>query len=312
MSRLIDLTNQKFGKLTVLERDYETKKKGTYWKCQCDCGNIVSVLSQHLRSGHTKSCGCLKEENLIGQRFHKVVVLKKDEEKSGQNNGLYWICQCDCGNIFSTQGRELRSGHTKSCGCLKKEKAIETHTKNLLGHKFEKLLVIDYDNNKDKSGAYWICQCDCGTIKSVRGSNLLQGRTQSCGCLKSTGELKIKEILNSLSIEFEYQKRYSDLYGDASQLSFDFYLPLYNTLIEFQGIQHYEPRIHYGGEENYERQKRYDELKREYCKKNNIHLIEIPYYEYQKIDEDYITKLIGGDHYFEQTLESGRKDYYTQ
>lgn len=54
-----DLTGQRFGKLTVL--NLEKKEKGiTIWKCQCDCGNITHVTLGHLRSGDTKSCGCLR------------------------------------------------------------------------------------------------------------------------------------------------------------------------------------------------------------------------------------------------------------
>lgn len=58
--KLIDLTNQKYNKLTVLERVYpeDKSKKHTYWKCKCDCGNYTITSSNHLKTGHTKSCGC--------------------------------------------------------------------------------------------------------------------------------------------------------------------------------------------------------------------------------------------------------------
>lgn len=66
-STLIDLVGQKFGELTVLERDFqeEEKRKQTskkvhpIWKCQCSCGNITSVFGSHLKSGNIKSCGCI-------------------------------------------------------------------------------------------------------------------------------------------------------------------------------------------------------------------------------------------------------------
>lgn len=62
MGSFIDLTNKKFGKLLVLEKLY---KKGNewYWKCQCDCGNFCEVRGVSLRTGKTKSCGCLKKES---------------------------------------------------------------------------------------------------------------------------------------------------------------------------------------------------------------------------------------------------------
>ena len=58
--KLIDLTGQKFGKLTVLNRDINTQKTGTYWFCKCDCGNIVSLRKDVLtrKNKPQKSCGC--------------------------------------------------------------------------------------------------------------------------------------------------------------------------------------------------------------------------------------------------------------
>lgn len=57
MSKLIDLTGQRLGKLTVLQRAKEASAKRTYWLCKCDCGNETLVEGGNLRSGHTKSCG---------------------------------------------------------------------------------------------------------------------------------------------------------------------------------------------------------------------------------------------------------------
>ena len=62
MPRLKDLTGQKFNRLLVLHRDEQTNRKGVYWICQCDCGNLKIVSSSHLISGHTKSCGCYQSE----------------------------------------------------------------------------------------------------------------------------------------------------------------------------------------------------------------------------------------------------------
>lgn len=61
MARFIDLTGQKFGKLTVIARA-ENKGRCATWRCKCECGNECVVLSYHLRDGHTKSCGCLRRK----------------------------------------------------------------------------------------------------------------------------------------------------------------------------------------------------------------------------------------------------------
>lgn len=130
MSKLIDLTGNKYGRLTVLHKDVNRKtNSGSYWICQCDCGKIKSVKSSSLRRGEIESCGCLRNEkvyvaneyrrdHLEGQRFGKLTVLKKDETKP--KGVVYWICLCDCGNLVSVRGANLKCktvNRTVSCGC---------------------------------------------------------------------------------------------------------------------------------------------------------------------------------------------------
>ena len=64
MGKFIDLTGQKFGRLTVIKR-VENKGKETCWLCKCDCGNEIIVQSNNLKSGNSKSCGCLNKEHLL-------------------------------------------------------------------------------------------------------------------------------------------------------------------------------------------------------------------------------------------------------
>lgn len=83
----------------------------------------------------------------------------------------------------------------------------------------------------------WLCKCDCGNITKVLINNLLSKATQSCGCLKtSIGELNIETLLRENNIEYIKEKTFEDL----GKLRFDFYLPTYQRLIEFDGIQHYK------------------------------------------------------------------------
>ena len=64
-----DLTNQKFNRLTVLQRD-KNKWNRVMWKCRCDCGNIIFVNTYALKSGSAKSCGCYKSE-ILGNTMRK-------------------------------------------------------------------------------------------------------------------------------------------------------------------------------------------------------------------------------------------------
>ena len=66
MNKSIDLTGQYFGRLTVIERVFPNSiSRNARWSCSCSCGNTITVLSGNLKSGHTKSCGCLTRESVI-------------------------------------------------------------------------------------------------------------------------------------------------------------------------------------------------------------------------------------------------------
>lgn len=141
MARGKDLTGQRFGKLLVLSKAESLKDKSgatrAMWKCECDCGNEVTVRAELLTKGKTKSCGCLKHEctpkdNLIGKTFGRLTVI----ELLGRNSisKIVWLCKCECGNEIFVVGSELKNGHTKSCGCLRKAVTKERKTIHGLSH----------------------------------------------------------------------------------------------------------------------------------------------------------------------------------
>lgn len=141
----IDMTSyigKHFGRLTVLERDLTKPighKKSSYWICQCECGNIVSVSATSFRSG-TASCGCLRKEqnfarftlNLTNKRFGHLVALERTEEK--RHGSYVWRCLCDCGNTAFVDASTLNTGKQISCGCKNRSQGEE---------KIEKLLVSE-------------------------------------------------------------------------------------------------------------------------------------------------------------------------
>lgn len=122
MSKFIDLTGQKFGKLTVIEKA-ENKGGRTAWRCACECGNETIVSSTGLKGGNTKSCGCLRKDKVVditGMRFGKLVALQQipdTQNNQRKNRAKRWLFQCDCGNKTIASGSMVRQGHTKSCGC---------------------------------------------------------------------------------------------------------------------------------------------------------------------------------------------------
>lgn len=114
-------------------------------------------------------------------------------------------------------------------------------------------------------------------------SNHLNGKGCS-KCSQSVGERKIEIFLLEQKIEFESQKKFDDCIR-KSKLSFDFYLPSKNLIIEFDGLQHYKPLGFMGGYQKLKYTKECDKIKDEYCKKNNIRLLRISYKEVNRIDE---------------------------
>lgn len=298
-----DLTGQRFGRLTVIERDFNYQiehnitSKETYWKCLCDCGEQKSIARSSLTSNRTKSCGCLKKDknkelrtqwldDLTGKRFGKLIVLEQDLEYSIEHNlttrAAYWKCLCDCGNQITIQGTSLKRGATQSCGCISLKK-------DLIGQQFGELTVIAEaparDNDKH---AFWKCKCSCGRESEVASSALVGGRIQSCGCAKSIGEQNIIKCLQENNINFETQKTFTDLLNPTTNynLRFDFYLPDHCRLIEFNGEQHYKSVSYWGGEEKFQLRQQLDEIKNQYALSNKIDLIRIPYWGKNNITLD--------------------------
>ncbi len=122
-----DLTGERFGKLTVIGPAEKEGSKRSYWRCKCDCGNETLAEYSSLINGHTKSCGCArgrKSEDISGMRFGRLVAIRPAPDEI-QISKQMWECQCDCGNICLRTKRNLKSGKTKSCGCLRKDRRRE-------------------------------------------------------------------------------------------------------------------------------------------------------------------------------------------
>lgn len=137
---MIDLTGQKFGRLTVIRKAHRKIDHHVAWVCQCVCGNKTETTTRNLQSGRAKSCGCLRRENssklrrvnLLGKRFGRLLVIEEEPSKVGDHI-VFWKCQCDCGNIVLHNTGTLTSGNTQSCGCLRKDnlkKLIDNNAKD--------------------------------------------------------------------------------------------------------------------------------------------------------------------------------------
>lgn len=250
---------------------------------------------------------CMRQfKNLIGKKFGKLTVVERTDDyisPKGERK-VRWVCVCDCGNIATVTSKHLLSGNTKSCGCLSKKISSEKMLKDMTGKRIGHLTVIkrveDYIALNGHHKTQWLCQCDCGNTIVMRGSSLRRRGTHSCGCLTSKSESIICDYCLNNNIIFEIHKKFENLVGVKNgKLSYDFYLPQYNLLIECQGEQHYRPIEYFGGEKQFVIQREHDKRKRNYVENNNYELLEIPYWEYDNVENILNEKL-------EEVRQNGR------
>ena len=134
-----------------------------------------------------------KPEDLTGQVFGKLIVVKREDNINGRTS---WLCECSCGNKKIIQTRYLKTGKVQSCGCLKYDGGFHN---DYTGLRFGKLTVLAPTEKRDKNGSlYLLCQCDCGKTVEIPQSGLVSGNNTSCGC---AWEENKKNIHSRLSVE---------------------------------------------------------------------------------------------------------------
>lgn len=113
-------------------------------------------------------------KDLTGLRQGRLTVL------SCSGDGR-WKVRCDCGIVFETSGQSLRQG-IQSCGCLHRENVSARLTKDEAGKRYGRLAVLRRFSRPGVGGLVkWLCLCDCGRERVVRGSDLRSGLIRDCG-----------------------------------------------------------------------------------------------------------------------------------
>ena len=129
-------------------------------------------------------------ESIIGQKFHRLVVLKDDGTRSAKGE-IKWLCQCDCGNLYHALGNRLKRGLTKSCGCLNNEKR-RARFNDLTGTETDNFNIIRRSHSENQR-VYWNCICKhCGNELILSNSDI--HHYTSCGCLRGAS----KEFMDSI------------------------------------------------------------------------------------------------------------------
>ncbi len=173
-----NLTVMTFGLLSVVSR-VDDKRRRTYWLCKCACGTEKVIRGEHLVKGRSKSCGCARERfkrakaekqySLVNQRFGRLWVLWRTDKGSRRSRSMMWECRCDCGKTTIVSATSLRSGRTKSCGCLQLEAACLEPGQS--GFNF---LLTRYKRTAEQRGLVW-------DLTEDQFRELLLGNCHYCG-----------------------------------------------------------------------------------------------------------------------------------
>lgn len=281
--------------------DYETNYKTVSIVCPKH-GPFQKSPQNHLKGQGCPTC--TQETNYRGssQRLSKDEFLKRAKEIHGEkfdysqvdykNNSEPVIIICPNHGPFE----QIPHLHMKGVGCPKcagKNKSTEEfikQSKEIQGDKYD-YSEVDYKGARTKVKI--ICPKH-GEFLQTPNQHL---RGTGCpSCNESKGEKLINNLLIKHKIELIRQKRFIDCTNQPAKgiqcvtLPFDFYLPNSNTIIEYDGQQHYVP---VWGEERFKKLQRLDKIRNKYCKKNGIKLIRIPYTMKKEEIEPYILKELG-------------------
>jgi len=271
------------------------------WKClKVDCKEIFEMNWNHVLQGRGCSycagrkislSNCLATKNSeLAKEWHptKNGDLTPYDVTCGDNQKVWWICD---------KGHEWRVAiaNRLNTNCPYCSGRYASKENNLLVLNPE--LCKDWDYNKNNKQpeeyclnggqkVYWKCS-ECGWEWKASINNRSNGR--GCPqCNESKGEKRInKWLVNINNLFYISQKEFEGLLGLGNgSLSYDFYLPNHNLLIEYQGRQHekYIPGFH-KSKKDFEKQLEHDRRKREYAKNNKIELLEIWYWDFDKIEE---------------------------
>lgn len=298
------LTKNEFIKKAILvhgnKYDYsKVKYKNRTTKIEIYCKNCKIYFWQ-TPNGHLRGCGC-KRCGYIKHSLNSTITKEEFLERAKQLHGdkyeyfeLKDLTSKKKIKIYCKKCKlyfyQLVAGHLRGCGCTKCGNLNKGKTKLLSLKDFiEKANEIHKDRYDYTESEYKNCRTNlkikckkCNNYFFQTPSNHLSGK--GCPyCMQSKGELYIQDWLNKKGISFIIQKRFKEC-KDQNILPFDFYLPDYNLCIEFQGQQHYDPKLfidRYKSKEKglyaYKKQKYHDTLKEIFCKNRKIRLLKIKY-----------------------------------
>jgi predicted Zn-ribbon and HTH transcriptional regulator len=258
-----------------------------------DCGKVIKIYPKTLLTG-SQCYYCYGNDRLgLVELYKRVHQINKDLILI---NGYsvrrkVKVRYLSCGHIRVNTIRDIdRRPYCPICvKAMDRRKRALGFARNIGMYGFVSLRSIYTNMTHDVT-----VQCNrCGYTWDTNPGPLAVGH--GCPkCSSSRGEAMIAKILDKHHIAYEYPKKFEDLRAKRL-LHYDFYLPEYNVLIEYQGKQHYESVNYFGGDYTFKKQQKHDEMKRKYAKEHGYHLLEISYkYDTLKSIERKINNYLGG------------------
>ncbi|MBM6686589.1 hypothetical protein H9X90_04945 [Faecalicatena contorta] len=243
------------------------------------CKNCAARKRSELTLKKRAEKAFLELQQICNKNGYKL--LTQQNEYTGNTMKIKYICRKH-GEQQSTLV-DLKSGHgCPLCG-YEKVSQIKTHTPDDVEEMINSINGNKLLNKEDYDGCQTNnlkIQCSCGNIFVTNLNSYITSNVNRCpSCVHSTssGELLVKKILDKHNINYVEKKTFINCV-DRQKLPFDFYLPDYNCIIEFDGPQHSEPIF---GQEKFKYTKNHDFIKTQYCFRNYIILLRIPYYKSQ-------------------------------
>lgn len=276
----------------VLSPKEDYKNLETVLNTKCPNGHNWSVSFHNYKAGYRCPI-CKKEE----KERHELKDIENILETSGytildfeRSDSFFtesiFTIRCENGHISKKAIKSVRANKLACLECIgKKKKTLEEAIELFNSYGYEVVSHNGYENSQSR----FILSCKEGHKFETTYSNFKRGDRLCPICKQdesssiSKGEKEIIRVLEKLNIDYLFQYTREDC-KLKSQLPFDFYLPKLNAIIEYDGIQHYEPVKYFGGMNKFISQKITDTIKNRYCKDNGIHLIRIPYWEFDNIE----------------------------
>lgn len=231
-------------------------------------------------------------DNFYGENRYLII------ESNGVRNPLKIKC-LKCGTIIERQSFSHIERENELCkNCRDLSDSLETiQSKINLRFGEDEFEVLKFDKKTNKLTV----KHKCGFIRTMDRARFYErGLCPQCDKATSAGEADVARFLTKKKIPYQTQKTYNDLLSENGKyLRFDFCVDD-KFIIEYNGMQHYKPIDHFGGEETFKKTVLHDSMKEEYCKRNNIPYLIIPYWQDKKKESMIISFLKCNDYPIEE------------